>query len=61
MDEAALLLRDHILDQKRRYQSVALTFDQADLVLKLIDGGAKSRKKQATNNDATDIWRWGGG
>ncbi len=34
---ATPILRDYIMDQKHRYQSVNLNFDQADLVIKLID------------------------
>lgn len=34
-------LKDHILDQKRRYQSVVLSHEQADMVLKLIDGAVE--------------------
>lgn len=33
-----MTLQEHILDQKRRYQNVSLSFEQADIVLKLIEG-----------------------
>ena len=33
-----MTLKEHIEDQKHRYQTVSLSLEQADIVLKLIDG-----------------------
>ena len=62
-----MTLKEHIEDQKHRYQTVSLSLEQADIVLKLIDGAvdqaielAEKRvlKRKITPETKPVAWRW---